>query len=380
MLSSRRARQLFSVHRWTGLLTGVVVLFLSLTGTGLVFITEIDTALNRDILTSRNTGPIIPPERAIAAVKAVFPKSNVGSLILPRDEGGVYVATTNKLKVNGQEFNEVSVDPHTGIVLGQRDRSKSFAFILRQMHLRFFYFGWKGRVVIGVFGLVLLFSTISGLLIYSRFIRALPSWYSIRRARGFQISTSDWHKLIGITALAFNIVISFTGMILGLENLARYSRRVSQAMHPTPEKGSVPKPPGTAQLISVSDALAAARAAIPGFEPTQINLANKKRHYMVLGNLRGKIAMEGASEVGIDAVSGGAYFVSSARTAPRVTRAYYWMDPLHFGYWGGVFSRILYVFFGLTTGFLSVSGFIVWYMKTRRRPRVRSIEMIKAAA
>lgn len=379
MFSSKRARQLFSVHRWTGLLTGVVVLFLSLTGTGLVFITEIDRALHRDLLTSSTTGPIIAAERAIAAVQAKFPKANIGSLTLPRDETGVYTATTNKLKADGQEFNEVSVDPRTGVVLGQRDHTKSFAFVLRQLHLRFFFFGWKGRVVIGVFGLVLLFSTVTGLLIYSRFIRALPTWYSVRRQRGFQISTSDWHKLIGITALAFNIVISFTGMILGLENLARYSKPVSQAIHPSPEKGLVPKPPGNATLIPVSTALLAARTAIPDFEPTQINLASNKRHYMVLGNLHGRIAMEGASEVGIDAVTAKTYFVSSASIARPVTRAYYWMDPLHFGYWGGVFSQILYVFFGLTTGFLSVTGFMVWYMKTRRRPRARPIEL-KAAA
>jgi len=102
---------------------------------------------------------------------------------------------------------------------------------------------------------------------------------------------------------------------------------------------------------------------------------------MVRGNIDGRRRMEGASEVGIDAVTGKPYFVSSDRTAPLVTRAYYWMDPLHFGYWAGVFSQILYVFFGLTTGFLYVTGFIVWYMKKYRKPRrnVRSVQMMEAA-
>ena len=380
MLSAKATRQLFAIHRWTGLLTGVVVLFLSLTGTGLVFITEIDHAINRSFMRSDGTGPIVSPERAIQAVTQAFPKAKPSSVTLPRDEHSVYLITTNRIVENGGAFNEIGVDPYTGSVLGKREHSKSFAFILRQMHLRFFFFGWKGRVVVGVFGLILLLSTVTGLLIYSRFIRALPKWYSIRRERGFQIGTSDWHKLIGITALAFNIVVSFTGMILGLENLARYSKPVSQAIHPTPSKDAVPKPPGDkATLVPVSAAIESARQAIPGFEPTQVNIATKKRHYMVLGNLRGRIAMEGASEVGVNAVTGQPYFISSARTAPLVTRSYYWMDPLHFGYWGGVFSQVLYAFFGLTTGFLSVTGFIVWYMKTRRRPRARAVELRAAA-
>lgn len=379
MLKAKTARQLFAVHRWTGLLTGIVILFLSITGAGLVFITEIDRALHSSFMVSKGSGPVIEPDSAVKSIKLAFPKANVNNLQLPRDEHGVYLATTNRMTLNGETFNEVGVDAHTGAVLGKRDHSKSLAFVLRQMHLRFFYFGWKGRVVVGVFGILLLLSTITGVFIYSRFIKALPKWYSIRRERGFQISTSDWHKLIGITALAFNIVIAFTGMVLGLENLARYSKPVSQAIHPTAPKGSVPQPPGQATLISASSAIAVARSAIPGFEPTQVNLATKKRHYMVLGNLEGRKRMEGASEVGVDAVTGKPYFVSNAKTARLITRAYYWMDPLHFGYWGGVVSQVLYVFFGLTTGFLSVTGFIVWYMKVRRKPRARVVEL-KAAA
>lgn len=90
--------------------------------------------------------------------------------------------------------------------------------------------------------------------------------------------------------------------------------------------------------------------------------------------------MIGSSEVGIDAVTGKPYFVSSDAKVPAVTRAYYWMDPLHFGYWGGRISQVLYVILGLTTGFLSVTGFIVWYMKVRRKPRARRAVELQAAA
>jgi len=381
VLGAVRARQLFAIHRWTGLLTGIVILFLSLTGSGLVFITEIDRVLNRKLLTSKGTGQLIPPERALESIERVLPKARVGTLHLPRDENGVYLAATNRVRDGASSYNEIGVHPYTGEVLGKRDHQSTFAFVLRQLHLRFFYFGWKGRVVVGVFGLLLLLSTITGLLIYSRFIRALPKWYSIRRTRGFQISTSDWHKLIGILSLVFNIVIAFTGAILGLENLARYSPAVSQAIHPKAPKSEVPKPPESLDnIISVSAAIAAARSAMgPAFEPTMVYMPTTKRHYTVFGNITGRIAMEGANEVSIDATTGKPYFVSDARTAPAITKSYYWMDPLHFGYWGGAISQILYVIFGLTTGFLSVTGFIVWYAKKNRRPRAMPIEMRAAA-
>jgi uncharacterized iron-regulated membrane protein len=370
LLSAKGARQLFAVHRWTGLVSGIFILFLSLTGAGLVFITEIDRLLNRSLLVTEPAGQMISPEQAVAAATAAYPKAKVSSIELPINESSVFTLNTNRINTP-QEVNQIMVNPYSGAVTGTRMYSSSFKFILRQMHLRFFYFKWQGRVFVGFLGLVLLLSTITGLIIYNRFIRALPHWWSIRKQRGFQISTSDWHKLVGIVALAFNLVIAVTGAVLGLENLSRYSDRVGYAIHPTPAKDSIPEPPATLDgMVPVSAALAEARAAIPGFKPLAINLPRaEKSHYIVRGDLEGKIAMEGASEVGIHAMTGEPFYRKSAREVPTITKAYNWMDPLHFGYWGGVVTKILYLIFGLTTGFLSISGFIVWYMKRFRRTR-----------
>jgi uncharacterized iron-regulated membrane protein len=370
MLSAKRARQTFAIHRWTGLLTGLVILFLSLTGAGLVFITEIDRLLNRDLLVSKQAGSMITPEQAIIAAAAAYPKAKASSIRLPIHQNSVYTLTTNRIRAP-KEFNQIMVDAYTGEVRGTRMASSSFGFVLRQLHLRFFYFGWKGRVVVGAFGVLLLLSTITGLFIYTRFIRALPHWWSIRRERGFQISTSDWHKLVGIVALAFNLVIAFTGAILGLENLTRYTPAIGQAMHPRQPKQLLPKPPQKLDgLVPVSTAIAHASAALPGLRPTLVNLPREeKSHYIVYGNMAGRIEMEDASHAGVHATTGQVFYRHSSREARTVTKAYNWMDPLHFGYWGGVWSKILYLVFGLTTGILSITGFMVWYLKTWRRPR-----------
>lgn len=368
LLSATSARRLFAIHRWTGLLAGLVILFLSLTGTGLVFITEIDRLLNGDLLVSEPAGPAISPERAVAIVQQAYPGARANRVELPRFANSVYIVQVGVVK-NPKPFNQVSVDPYTARIRGTRMQNKSFAFILRQLHLRFFFFGWQGRVVVGVFGLVLLLSTITGFLIYGRFIRALPHWWSIRRERGFQISTSDWHKLVGILALAFNLIIAVTGTVLGLENLARFSPAVAEAIHPGPGKGDRAPPSSTLKpAITPSHALMIARSAIPGLVPISITLPNaKKSHYVVSGNLEHQIAMEEASYVHIHALTGKVIFRHNAREARVITRAYNWMDPLHFGYWGGIWSQILYVIFGLTTAFLSITGFMIWWLKIRRR-------------
>ena len=77
--------------------------------------------------------------------------------------------------------------------------------------------------------------------------------------------------------------------------------------------------------------------------------------------------MEAASQIGVHALTGQVYMRHLTRDMAATAKVYNWMDPLHFGYWGGVLSKIFYLIFGLTTGFLSITGFIVWWMKTRRR-------------
>jgi uncharacterized iron-regulated membrane protein len=380
MLSAHRARQLFALHRWTGLLSGLFILFLSVTGAALVFITEIDRFVHAGLLVSQSRGPMIAPERAIAAAQQKYPAAEINRVDLPLHESGVYTLWSARVRADGREFNQIMVDPHTGRVTGVRMLNRSLPFVLRQLHLRFYKFGWQGRVVVGGFGLVLLFSTLTGLLIYGRFIRALPHWWSIRRERGFQISTSDWHKLVGILALAFNLVIAVTGAVLGLENLARYAPAVSQAIHPRPARQLTPEPPASLEgTVPVSYAIAQARAAVPRLRPLYVNLPRaKKRHYTVFGNMDGRIEMEGASQVGVHALTGAVYMRHLTPDMAGTARVYNWMDPLHFGYWGGVASKIFYLIFGLTTAFLSISGFIVWYMKKRRR-RARPVALKVAA-
>ncbi|MQA91730.1 MAG: hypothetical protein GEU90_16160 [Gemmatimonas sp.] len=383
VLSARRARQLFALHRWTGLTTGLVILFLSVTGSIVVFKTEIDRWLNPELLVSSvpasaSSARDIGFDGALRSARERFPGLPAMEMSAPRTLDGVYSVWMRK---EGALY-QVTVNPHTGAVLGGRDYSATFVDVMRQTHVRFFAFGWQGRVVVGAFGLTLIFSSLTGLLIYGRFIRALPQWWSIRTGRGLQISTSDWHKLIGILTLAFNLLIAASGAVLGLENLARFSPAVSEAIHPGPAEDMWENVPATLEgAIPVSSAIARVRSAIEGFEPGYIVLpAVGGAHYQIYGNLSGRIAMENASGAIVHALSGEVLYRHSGREARLITKAYNWMDPLHFGYFGGIWTKLLWALLGLTSAFLSISGFAIWWLKARRRPRSPRGQLTRRAA
>ncbi|MGO3164539.1 MAG: PepSY domain-containing protein, partial [Sphingobacteriaceae bacterium] len=46
---------------------------------------------------------------------------------------------------------------------------------------------------------------------------------------------------------------------------------------------------------------------------------------------------------------------------------YYVQEALHFGNFGGIGLKILYAFLGLTSGFLSISGFVVFLYRKNKK-------------
>lgn len=370
MLSARRTRQLFALHRWTGVWTGAVITFLSVTGAIVVFNPEIDEWLNPELLvTSPDAGARdVGIDTALRNARERSPDLSVDAITPPRSRTGVYAIWMTD---DDGGYYQATVDPYTGEVLGRRNYKASFQDVMRQLHVRFFAFGWQGRVVVGAFGLALLISAVTGFLIYGRFIRALPRWWSIRRDRRLQISLSDWHKLIGILTLAFNLLIAVTGAVLGLENLARFAPAVSQAIHPGPSDEVLADVPETLEgTVPVSSAVARVRSVIDGFQPGFIILPKAGvGHYELFGDLPDRTEMDNASGAVVHALTGEVLYRHSAREARTITKAYNWMDPLHFGYFGGVATKVLWVLLGLASGFLSISGFVIWCLKKWRKPR-----------
>ena len=46
------------------------------------------------------------------------------------------------------------------------------------------------------------------------------------------------------------------------------------------------------------------------------------------------------------------------------------MEPLHFGDFAGMWLKVAYCLLGATSGFLAISGFVLWMLKRRHRRRV----------
>ena len=241
--------------------------------------------------------------------------------------------------------------------------------MVRQLHLRFYFFGWQGRVVTGIFGLVLLLSAITGVFIYAPFMKGVwhsgRRWWQVRSDRT-QLAWSDVHKLVGIAALFFNVIIGATGAVLGLENLQRFSPALATALHPSPGRYEVAACDQPAPLDQI---VAAAERDTAGLRATLVSFPSARQQFFTIsGDLPGRLRAAGSSWVAVDACAR-VLDRFDAREASMTASTYQWMEPLHFGDWGGWPLKLLYCLLGMTSGVLAISGLGLVAMKwSHQRP------------
>ncbi len=336
------------IHKWAGLVLGLFLFVICLSGTVLVFREELEAAGNP----AMRVAPQAQRASWDQVLAAAGPKCF--GFVIPGDPAMAITAYTP----GGSKL----IDPYTARVTGTRP-SDGWLTLLRQIHIRLAAPSWEGRLAVGVFGLALLISAVTGLVIYWPFMRGVfaqgLSWWQLRA--GLRFGLADGHKLVGISSVAFILLIALTGAGLGFETLLRYWPETGRHLHPSPSARTVAQ---DRPRISAEQARAAALATIPGLTPTSLLMPSPKSgHYTVYGNAPGHFTRHAASFVLVGAYDGAIVQVHDASAAGPSTKVYDAMEPLHFGTWGssgGTWLRALYTLLGLAATLLPMSGLLLW--------------------
>ncbi|WP_435016092.1 PepSY-associated TM helix domain-containing protein [Tundrisphaera sp. TA3] len=357
----------YKIHAWTGLIGGLLLLIVTASGSVAVFKGEIDRWANPGLLTVTPSGPRLPWDRVLESLRKACPDARVLSLTLPRSPDQ---AAGFDLRRKAPAPPQVFVDPYTGEMLGGRRPRGTLADYVRQFHVRLLIEGW-GRIFVGVLGLALLASTVTGFIIYAPMNK--KSWIPrVRRGRGTRFLLADLHKVVGMAALAFNLVFAATGAVLGLEVL--YVRiyppaRVNSNPNANTNTNAARADAGKSAGVSIDDGLRAAEQSLPGTTALRVVLQPRDRLRVYLEHPITDLIKEGVSFAVYDGPSRRIVEVHDGTKAGFWARAYYACEPLHFGQFGGLLVKVIYGLAGLTAGFLSVTGYVIYAIRRRGRSR-----------
>ncbi|MEM0932852.1 MAG: PepSY-associated TM helix domain-containing protein [Bacteroidota bacterium] len=367
--AKRLQKKMWSIHNWVGLYAGVVIAILSITGVVALFKTEIDEFVNSDYydVPSDVRGERIEIAAVVDSVRQVYGDKSVGYIGVPRspDKNWIVTAVEQNSSLDIKAW-EIFVDPYTGKVVGQRDSFRSIGYFIRNIHVRL-YEGLFGRYFVGIAGIALLISTLTGFWIYGNFMK--KQLFATIRRKNLRITMADYHKLIGVTTLVFNLVIAITGAWLGLQGLLQRPIVGDRpGVYQPPEEKKFSKEEDAAFSVNYLEVYEASRRLFPELEPTSFAPSTNGNGVVTVRGIVPRTAFERSHfQLTLDKETLQEVHRLDIRKMGLGAKLFYIQESMHFGDWGGWMLKMVYAFFGITSGFLALTGFVVYLKRTEKK-------------
>jgi uncharacterized iron-regulated membrane protein len=353
-----------AVHTWTSLVGTVFLLMLCLTGLPLIFHEELDQWLGYEAeapALPAGTQPL-PLDRIVAAAAAQRPGEVVQFVGLDRDEPDVVAVGLSRTLQTLPSDRFLDMDRRTGAVLMEKKPGAGPVAFLLKLHTDLFL-GLPGKLFLGLMGLCLVLAIVSGIVLYGPFMRKLD-YGTVRRARSARIKWLDWHNLVGVSTLAWALVVGATGTINTWSDLVLGLWQRGQLAEMTAATRDLPRPTA---LASLDAAVATARAAAPGMRVQFIAFPgtpfSSTTHYAVFMAGETPLTSRLFKPALVDAATGA---LTGIRDMPLSMQGFFLSQPLHFGNYGGLPLKLVWSLFDLATILVLGSGLYLWIARRLR--------------
>lgn len=355
---SRASRFLFSVHSWLGLIAGVFILSFFLTGSVIVFRKELNEWQHPQMHTvSEQNAGYLPYNELYNSAKRQRPGLYLYSFrYIPKKK-----TETIEMRIYNpasKKYGLLYLDPYNGNVLGTTWNNSLYDVMLT-LHYTFFL-GKAGELLAAIFALALIGSVITGLIVYRKHIGRMLTFRLKMNWRNWRMVSSNLHRIIGVWALLFNLVLSVSGfymMLYAFDLKAQFGSNAST---------SVSTPPAVQQNL---DSL---------IQQTEVLLNDGEFHYLDFPRNEGEpvtVYTDGgfwlwgdySNKVEFDNPTGAVRRVFHQSQMSFREKMEYALYTLHYGQYGGTLVKLLYCIFGLSGAILSITGFALWYRKKRHK-------------
>jgi uncharacterized iron-regulated membrane protein len=388
------ARWLLSkLHLYIALSCGIVFVLLGLTGTALAWMHELDAALNPGLLRVTPAAGLQADERANltpAAIDALVARlaadpayGKPSQLWLPEHADEPVIAwyrrapSARPAPFTLEVSRQVMVDPATLRVVGERNWGEAgispplLMPTLFHLH-RYLLAGESGKTAIGVAGLLLAVTGLTGLVLWmpkptlKAFCQSLRishggSWprfhYSFHRSAGF--FAAPVLIVLGVTGCYFNLPKWITPVVASVAPMAAADKVVNR---------SAP----TGVSIGAGAAVAAAQRHFPAARVSRVALpAGASAPFEVRVRQPGEVRHgDGATRIFIDARAGDVLRVRDPLRAARGDTLLNWFYPLHTGEAFGIAGRAFISIFGTAPLLFFITGVALWWRRRRNSAAV----------
>ena len=358
-------RSVLKGHSSLGLAFAVAIYVVCLTGTLAVFVREFQRWENPHA--PRVT--LVTPDAAQAALAGTIAAAGV-----PIEHAYIYPSWPDRpwLMVSagaGSQYREWVADG-TGRVTGEAHTPWTDFMVV--LHTRLHLPHTWGRFLVGLVGVALLSSLISGVLAHPRIFRDA---FHLRLGGSRRLQEADLHNRLGVWAMPFHLIVSATGAFLGLTTLVvgvlgfllfqGDVGKVYSLFFPAEPKDN----PAPAPVIDIRPMIAEVARLTPGGRINYIGLEHPTEQgaaamFDVVTDARGLIHYD-TYAFNRD----GLYYSSKSRESTLGQKIVAATGPLHFGWFGGGAIKAVYGLLGLAMTHLAASGVTIWLARRRDKGR-----------
>jgi uncharacterized iron-regulated membrane protein len=347
-MSSKLKRAIFKVHSYTGLITGIALLLIGLSGSVLVFNNEIDDLIYSDLQTVKPLGNKISFDSAYHIVQSKFYDMDyIGYDNLPQKESSSYQFFMMKENIQYKAF----LNPYTGEILHSGERYNQLMDWLLLFHYTFTIPIW-GDLAVAILSVLLFISCITGIIVYRKHLIKVLLFKIRLNFKNWRTISSGLHRVIGVWSLIFNIIIAITAFWM-----MRYAFTKSNFIAEENTFKSIPID------FSIDAVLNEISVKYPSFKATNINLPTISDKSTYVFGYSGELSFffgDYIDEIIIKSNTFETKFLSQKTFREKLEGMVF---PIHSGVYGTIWIKILYSIFGLTPGLLSITGFLLWWRK-----------------
>lgn len=367
------------VHTWSSLLCTIFLLVVCVTGLPLIFKDEIVALFDDGIPASDLPAdtPNLSLDGFVLASRNMYPGQVIISIYFDDDAPWAVVTLAPSWKdfeAGRRAAHWLRFDARTGNVLKQSqpaaEAGMSAMGIVREVH-RSLFIGPQGELFMAGMAALFIIALVSGAVIYGP-VMGKRRFGDVRRYRSARITWLDLHNMIGIITLVWAIGVGATGLMNDLAKpLLAAWQATDVASMLVAYKGET-TPAGT-ELTSPQSALETAQAARPGMIVYSIVFPGGSSigtpfHYLVWAHGSEPLTSHLVIPALVNARTGQ---LDAVITMPWFLQALQIARPLHFGDYGGMPMKVIWVLLDLTAIIILVSGLYLWF--ARRAGTARAV-------
>lgn len=362
---------LLAGHSALGLAFSVAIYLICLTGSIVVFVQELE---RWEQPTAPRVVSVTPEviDEGLAALREMGPKDAAQSVsaALPSASNPHFVlsARSRDRMNSGSWFADASGQP---VLKVRHDVSDFLVGLHVDLHLPY----GIGTVIVGLAGMALLALVISGILAHPRIIKDA---FRLRSGGSARLSQADLHNRMGTWGLPFHLIMAFTAaflgvflIVLGSVAATTYQGDMTKAFSDLagPSARGEVDAPHTDPVPPSAPFIAAATAAAPGFALQSVSIQQPGAKGQRIGiGLRDPRGLPLRESVIYDS-KGNKVFASDVAERSFAQQMIFAIQPLHFGWFGGIFVKLAYGLLGLSMCSITATGFQIWLIRRRDKGR-----------